>query len=156
VVAWHQPLRAVLDRRLRLAPRGRLFGPGGRLLVYTAESAAPDRMQVLRAAGAEVIALPEPAGPAAALAHLAGLGVNDVLVEAGPTLAGAFLAAHLVDELVIYLAPSVLGNGGRGMFELPDRVGLDARIRLRILEVRAVGEDWRVRAAPVQQETEAP
>jgi diaminohydroxyphosphoribosylaminopyrimidine deaminase/5-amino-6-(5-phosphoribosylamino)uracil reductase len=56
---------------------------------------------------------------------------------------------------VVYLAPSVLGNGGRGMFELPDLMGLDARIRLRILEVRAVGEDWRVRAAPAQQEQEA-
>lgn len=155
VVAWHQPLRVVLDRRLRLAPRGRLFGPGGRLVVYTSESAAPDRMQMLRAAGAEVIGLPDPAEPAAALAHLAGLGVNDVLVEAGPTLAGALLAAGLVDELVVYLAPSVLGSGGRGMFELPDLVGLDARVRLRILEVRAVGEDWRIRAAPAQQEQEA-
>lgn len=155
VITWHQPLRVVMDRRLRLAPGGRLFGSGGRLLVYTAESAPESRVHVLRAAGAEVIALPDPAEPAAALAHLGGLGVNDVLIEAGATLAGALLAAGLIDELVVYLAPSVLGNGGRGMFELPDLMGLDARIRLRILEVRAVGEDWRVRATPAQQEQEA-
>ena len=154
VVPWHQPLRAVLDRRLRLMPGGRLFGPGGRLVVYTAAPVPESRAEALQDAGAEVIGLPEPTDPPAVFTHLASLGVNDVLIEAGPTLAGGLIAAHRVDELIIYLAPSLLGSHGRGMFDLPDLVGLDARIPLRIRDVRAVGADWRIRATPEQQEKE--
>jgi diaminohydroxyphosphoribosylaminopyrimidine deaminase/5-amino-6-(5-phosphoribosylamino)uracil reductase len=155
MLPWHQPLRVVLDRRLRLSPQGRLFGPGGSPWVYTERSTQEAPALALREAGAHVVNLPCDAGLPGVLSHLAGMEINDVLIEAGPTLAGAFLAADLVDELVIYLAPALLGNDARGMFQLPGLIGLDDRIRLRILEMRAVGEDWRVRAVPDRRGTEA-
>lgn len=155
MLPWHQPLRVVLDRRLRLLPRGRLFGDGGALWVYTECSAQAPQALALREAGAQVATLPPGAGLPEVLSHLAGMGVNDVLIEAGPTLAGAFVAADLVDELVVYLAPALLGADARGMFQLPGLVELDDRVRLRILEMRAVGEDWRVRAVPDRRGTEA-
>ena len=155
LLPWHQPLRVVLDRRLRMPPSGRLFGFGGALWVYTERSAQEPQALALREAGAQVATLPRGTGLPEVLSHLAGMGVNDVLIEAGPTLAGAFVAADLVDELVVYLAPALLGNEARGMFRLPGLIGLDDRVRLRILEMRAVGEDWRVRAVPDRRATEA-
>lgn len=155
MLPWHQPLRVVLDRRLRLPPRGRLFGAGGALWIYTERSAQEPQALALREAGAHMAILPPDAGLSGVLSHLAGMGVNDVLIEAGPTLAGAFVKADLVDELVVYLAPALLGDDARGMFHLPGLIGLDDRVRLRILEMRAVGEDWRVRAVPDRRGTEA-
>jgi diaminohydroxyphosphoribosylaminopyrimidine deaminase/5-amino-6-(5-phosphoribosylamino)uracil reductase len=155
MLPWHQPLRVVLDRRLRMPPRGRLFDAGGTLWIYTERSAQEPQALALREAGAQVATLPPGADLSGVLSHLAGMGVNDVLIEAGPTLAGAFVTADLVDELVVYLAPALLGNEARGMFHLPGLIGLDDRVRLRILEMRAVGEDWRVRAVPDRRGTEA-
>jgi diaminohydroxyphosphoribosylaminopyrimidine deaminase/5-amino-6-(5-phosphoribosylamino)uracil reductase len=155
MLLWHQPLRVVLDRRLRMPPRGRLFGAGGALWVYTERSTQEPQALALREAGAQVATLPPGTGLPEVLSHLAGMGVNDVLIEAGPTLAGAFVAADLVDELVVYLAPALLGDDARGMFQLPGLIGLDHRVRLRILEMRAVGEDWRVRAVPDRRAMEA-
>jgi len=155
MLPWHQPLRVVLDRRLRMPPRGRLFGAGGALWIYTERSVQEPQALALREAGAQVATLPPGADLPGVLSHLAGMGVNDVLIEAGPTLAGTFVAADLVDELVVYLAPALLGDDARGMFRLPGLIGLDDRVRLRILEMRAVGEDWRVRAVPDRRGTEA-
>ena len=48
---------------------------------------------------------------------LAERGINEVQVEAGATLAGAFLAAGLVDELLLYVAPVLLGERARPLFD---------------------------------------
>jgi hypothetical protein len=47
--------------------------------------------------------------------------------ECGPTLAGALLQAGLMDELVIYMAPLLLGDKARGLFQLPELLNPDER-----------------------------
>jgi diaminohydroxyphosphoribosylaminopyrimidine deaminase/5-amino-6-(5-phosphoribosylamino)uracil reductase len=76
--------------------------------------------------------------------------VNEVHVEAGFKLNGSLVAAGVVDELVIYLAPSLIGESGRGMFNLPELTDLAARVQLSIRDVRQVGADVRIvaRLAP--------
>ena len=81
----------------------------------------------------------------AELAHREG---NEVHVECGPTLAGAWLQAGLVDELVIYMAPLLLGDQARGLFQLPALTRMSERTELDVLETRAVGKDWRLRLRP--------
>ena len=72
-------------------------------------------------------------------------GINEVQVEAGAKLNGALLAAGLVDELLVYLAPSLLGDPARGMFDRAVPIaGLDQRVRLQMRSVVPVGEDWRI------------
>ena len=53
----------------------------------------------------------------AVLQLLAAREINEVQVEAGATLAGGFLAAGLVDELLLYVAPVILGERARPMFD---------------------------------------
>ncbi len=148
------PLRVILDSRLRTPETARLLRlPGRTLIVGTADPYGNRRR--LEAAGAEVLiqntatadsrrALDLPA----VMRDLAARGVNELLVEAGPTLAGAFVQAGLVDELLVYLAPHVMGHRGRPLFHLPGVESMNERIGLRIVEIRAVGQDWRVRAIP--------
>ena len=80
------------------------------------------------------------------LERLAQEGVNELWVEAGPTLSGALLRSGLVDELIIYVAPLLMGDGARGLFQLPEFTRIADCPALDISDVRAVGKDWRVSA----------
>ncbi|HEX9813161.1 MAG TPA: bifunctional diaminohydroxyphosphoribosylaminopyrimidine deaminase/5-amino-6-(5-phosphoribosylamino)uracil reductase RibD [Burkholderiales bacterium] len=143
-----QPLRVVLDSRLRMSPNARMLRQPGRTLIATASNDA-QRAQVLAAAGAEIARLSGVDGRtdlSGLMQFLAKFDLNEILIEAGAQVAGAFLDAGLVDELVVYLAPTLLGDAGRGMFHLPALRTLADRYELQVTDVRAVGDDWRVTA----------
>ncbi len=145
-----QPLRVVLDSRLRTPPSAQLLKQQGKTLIVAAEDNSA-KSSALRAAGAEVIFLPSADGKVDLTALsplLATRGVNEVLVESGATLAGAFLNARLADELVLYYAPCLMGDQGRAMFALPALLHMDKRIGLDIVDIRSIGKDWRVIARP--------
>ena len=106
-----------------------------------------DRIAALGEKGADVIVLPNAAGKVELpdLFHeLARRELNEVHVEAGHKLNGSLLNEGLVDELLLYLAPSVIGDAARGMFNLPELTDLAGVRRASIKEVRMVGEDIRV------------
>lgn len=156
-VPWHQPLRVVLDSRLRISPRARMLTLPGSTLIYTA-SADPGRAGALEEAGASV-RVTEPGSMVnvhSVLADLAAREVNDVLVESGPHLAGSLIEAHLVDEIVMYFAPHLMGDNGLGAFHLPSVGKMSDRVPLVIEDIRAVGRDWRVRARPDYGEAAVP
>jgi diaminohydroxyphosphoribosylaminopyrimidine deaminase/5-amino-6-(5-phosphoribosylamino)uracil reductase len=75
-------------------------------------------------------------------------GVNEVLVEAGAGLVGAFARQGLVDEFQIFVAGKFLGSAARPLLDWPLAQMSDAP-RLKITEMRAVGDDWRVTAIPL-------
>ncbi len=146
-----QPLRVVVDSRLRTPPGAHLFALPGEVLVACVDW-DPARAAALETRGARVCQMPEHRGRVdleALLRFLASEEINGVLIEAGPTLAGAALQAALIDELWLYLAPHLLGDGARGLFHLPGLERMAERISLEILDVRAVGPDWRIRARPL-------
>ena len=70
--------------------------------------------------------------------------LNEIHVEAGYKLNGSLVAAGVVDELLVYLAPSLIGESGSGMFNLPALDDLAQRRRLIWRDVLRVGEDLRV------------
>ena len=74
--------------------------------------------------------------------------VNELLVEAGPTLSGAMVQAGLVDEILLYLAPRILGNEARGMFDLPGIRHLGECAELDVTDIRQFGADIRIRLSP--------
>lgn len=140
-----QPLRIVVDSRLEIRPDARIL-QDGRVLVV---SAIDDRLQagVLEAAGAEVLCMPNAAGKVdlpALMRELAKRGINEVHVEAGFKLNGALLQENLVDELLIYLAPCLIGDSSRGMFNLPALTSLAEKQRLQWKDFRQVGTDLRL------------
>jgi diaminohydroxyphosphoribosylaminopyrimidine deaminase/5-amino-6-(5-phosphoribosylamino)uracil reductase len=145
-----QPLRVILDTELATPPTARTLSLDGQVLIFTAVRDA-ERQAPLQAAGAQVYTVPRQDGGldlAAVLTELARCGVNEVHLECGATLAGAMLRAGLIDELIIYMAPLLLGDGARGLFHLPDLTRMDEGIPLDILDMRAVGRDWRITVRP--------
>lgn len=145
--AMHQPLRVVVDSKGQLSANANIVRQPGQVLVATFANAAKE------APGVESISLPGEAGRVnlnALLRELARRECNEVLVEAGAELAGAFVAAGLVDELVIYMAPKLLGSAARPLLVLPFNT-LGQQVELKIMDIRAVGEDFRITALPVQR-----
>jgi len=144
--AVSQPLRVVLDSRLRMPiSAGMLALPGETLVCCTGKH---DHSS-LEEAGAEVRSYAADAASVdvgAVLRDLAERGVNDVLVEAGPGVAGYLLQKELVDELVIYHAPHIMGSETRGMFQTPSWLALADRKKLEIIDVRRIGGDTRITA----------
>jgi diaminohydroxyphosphoribosylaminopyrimidine deaminase/5-amino-6-(5-phosphoribosylamino)uracil reductase len=142
-----QPLRIVVDSRLRITPQAKLLD-GGAVLVATATQ-DDTRARALKAKGADVVILPNADGKVDLLRltqHLGGMGINEVLVEAGINLDSALLRAGVVDELLLYLAPHLLGDAGRGMLDLGDLTQMNQRLELDIRDTRSFGPDLRVLA----------
>ncbi len=141
-----QPIRAVLDSRLRMPLAAGMLAMPGETVVYCSDDA---KRQPLVDAGARVVRVQRAAGVLDAeqvLADLAGRDVNDVLVEAGPAVSGHLLSRRLVDELVIYQAPHIMGSETQPMFRTPGWRRLADRLALDIVDVRCVGNDTRTTA----------
>lgn len=140
-----QPLKVVVDSRLEISPSARLLAEG-QVLLATA-SPDPEKAAALLARGAEVAVLPDGQGRVdlpALLRELGRRGINEVHVEGGYRLNGALLALGLLDELVLYMAPCLVGDTARGMFDLPALASLDGKRSLVIRDARLVGSDLRV------------
>jgi diaminohydroxyphosphoribosylaminopyrimidine deaminase/5-amino-6-(5-phosphoribosylamino)uracil reductase len=85
------------------------------------------------------------------MSELARRELNEIHVESGNRLNGALLREGVVDELLIYLAPQLLGDVARGMFDLGVLTSLEQRVALTIQDMRRLGPDVRIiaRVAPV-------
>jgi diaminohydroxyphosphoribosylaminopyrimidine deaminase/5-amino-6-(5-phosphoribosylamino)uracil reductase len=138
------PLRVLVDGRLRV-PLDAPFFKAGPALVATCVA-----VEEQYANGPECLIVPGYDGQVdlrQLLVELANRGVNEVLVEAGPRLAGAFAQLGLVDEFQIFIAGKFLGSCARPLLDWPLAQMKDAP-QLKITEIRAVGDDWRVIAIP--------
>jgi diaminohydroxyphosphoribosylaminopyrimidine deaminase/5-amino-6-(5-phosphoribosylamino)uracil reductase len=145
---WIEPVRVVLDPELKIPVTARLLQQHGRTIIVTASNDA-QRMKPLQDCGVEILYLPSSEGRIDLPGLLTYLGqeqMNEVLLESGATLSGAMLQAGLIDELKIYMAPHLMGNLARGLFDLPGLDKMDQRIDLHISDIRAVGADWCITA----------
>ncbi|MEN4752665.1 bifunctional diaminohydroxyphosphoribosylaminopyrimidine deaminase/5-amino-6-(5-phosphoribosylamino)uracil reductase RibD [Pseudomonas sp. Ps21-P2] len=147
LAATRPPLRVLIDGRLRVPLDAPFFKAGSALVATCAAASARERYHD---EGHELLALPSSGGHVdlrKLLVELAARGVNDVLVEAGPKLAGAFTRLGLVDEFQIFVAGKFMGSSARPLLDLP-LAQMSEALELKIVEMRAVGNDWRVIAIP--------
>ena len=145
-VPFVAPLRVVLDPGLATVARGHIReGAAPTLYLHAPDARMP------RGIDAQHTHVPVKGGRFdldAVLALLAARGINEVQVEAGATLAGAFLGAGLVDELLLYVAPVLLGETARPMFDGLHIDAMTERLKMHIVETRRIGEDVRVLLRP--------
>jgi diaminohydroxyphosphoribosylaminopyrimidine deaminase / 5-amino-6-(5-phosphoribosylamino)uracil reductase len=145
-----QPLRVVLDPQLKTPPSAKMLSQPGPVLIVCSDEVRLDAAP-LESAGAQVVTRPADGDRLdlrQVMAYLASQEINEVLLETGAVLAGAMMAEGLIDELVIYLAPHLMGNSARGLFNLPAIELMSQRLPLKITDLRQVGEDIRITAVP--------
>lgn len=145
-----QPLKIIVDSRLETPPSARILQAGHCLLAGV--DSGGERAHPLRAAGAEILAVPADERGKVDLAELmkalGNRGLNEVHLEAGWRLNGSFLRAGLVDEILLYLAPCLLGHAAHGLFDLHAMTRLEEKISLELREIRQLGGDIRILARP--------
>jgi diaminohydroxyphosphoribosylaminopyrimidine deaminase / 5-amino-6-(5-phosphoribosylamino)uracil reductase len=108
--------RVILDRRLRVEPRARIFttldaGPVIILTTETQHAARRECVARLERAGARVVGL-RSGDMREAFAWLKGEGMTAVVIEGGAAVHRAALDAGVVDVVHAYITPRVLGSGG--------------------------------------------
>jgi diaminohydroxyphosphoribosylaminopyrimidine deaminase/5-amino-6-(5-phosphoribosylamino)uracil reductase len=144
VPCTRQPLRVVVDGRLQTPPTAKVLADGGALIFTAQDGSLPNAEVVVVSSGAGKVDL------VGVVDDLGRRGINELMVEGGLRLNGALLRAGLVDELLIYQAPLLIGDQGRGMFDLPEALDLSEARRLEVVERRALGPDIFLRARLVR------
>ncbi len=141
------PLRVILDPKLRIPGNAKVFADG-RLLVATTEEAEDDRVRMLKEKCDIMVCGKEKVDFEALLVELGSRNITSVLVEGGPTIISGFMEQELFDKLIIYIAPKVMGAGNRVAFQGKGIDGLDDAIQLRFESHESIGEDIVLAAYP--------
>lgn len=142
-----QPLKVIVDSRLDLSLTAKLLDAGDVIVATACDD--QERANALRGLGVEMLHLPGANGRVdlhALMQELGRRGVNELHVEGGGRLNGALIDAGLVDEVLFYLAPCLIGDAARGMFNLPALASLADKTTLLIRDVRMIGSDLRILA----------
>ncbi len=107
--APRQPIRVVFDRQARLPLDSQLLQTLDQapVLVVVSQTAEPDRVSALRAAGAEILVADD---VEAALSELGRRNITSLFLEGGRTLASAFLAKDAIDGSRTFIAPLLIGD----------------------------------------------
>ncbi len=146
VETTRQPRRIIVDSRLEIDLGARALAGGASWIVGAVEQT--DKAAALRAAGHEVIMLPNADGKVdlpELMRELARREINELHVEAGAKLNGSLVREGCVDELLVYLAPCLLGDA-QGMFALAAPATLADQQRLKFHAVSQIGADLRLLA----------
>ena len=146
---YMQPLRIVVDTRLRIPETAKILTQDGKTIIATGSHDTEVTSQIVQHDDVEVFQFPLKGRHVDLTALMDALTiqqVNEVLVEAGPTLSSGMLTAGLIDELIIYMAPHLMGSTAQPLFQLPGLSEMVDRIELNITDMRAVGKEWRITA----------
>jgi len=137
-----QPKRIVLDRQGQLPLSAKILQQSETVMVMT-----PFRQEL---ADLGVIQLPPQPLNQLLQTLSQQYQIYDVLVEAGATLSTAFLQQGLVDEMISYVAPTLLGQSARAMFNA-EFSKMAEQLRFELVDVTQLGQDIRLRLLPIQE-----
>ncbi len=137
------PIRIVVDSRLRIPPKTRVIG--SETIIATTELAPKERIKELEDLGVKILiveSLESKVDLQRLVSELGKLEISNVLIEGGSQIGTSFLAQRLVDKILFFYAPKIIGGrdsipivGGKGV----DRVA-DA-IPIRDIKVRRFGDN---------------
>lgn len=117
--ARRNPIRIVLDSRLRTTPEHRVYSQDGVLTYVVHGSKAPaDKIQAFDRAGIQRLVCEK----SELLSKLGDLGLTSLLLEGGSKVLTYFLERDWIDELAWFTAPMILGGQGVpaiGELEMP-------------------------------------
>jgi diaminohydroxyphosphoribosylaminopyrimidine deaminase / 5-amino-6-(5-phosphoribosylamino)uracil reductase len=130
------PLRVVLDSRLRTPPFARL-ARAGTLILTTREPIVIGEAEIVRVAG------DSQGRPTveAVLETLSARGVRSLMIEGGGRVAACFVTAGVVDAIEWFRAPILLGGDGRPGVASLALARLAHAPRYRRLAVEPMGDD---------------
>jgi diaminohydroxyphosphoribosylaminopyrimidine deaminase / 5-amino-6-(5-phosphoribosylamino)uracil reductase len=146
------PLRIVLDPRLRISLKARILEGPAKTLIVSGTRPPDHKKKKLEMKGAEVLSIPGRDGQISIkelLIRLGRRGISSLLVEGGAEVYGSFLNEHPVDKLIVFIAPCLIGGrkaigmiGGAGIAQMNEA------IRFKEMTVKLWSGDILVEAYP--------
>ena len=141
-----QPVRVVLDRRLRISASAKLVATARQTpaWVITSVSAEAAATSELEASGVKVYRVADPSDHAfarAAASLLAEKGLNRVLIEGGGQIAASFLHDGLIDRIYALRAPMMIGGDGKPSMAALGLTKLEEAPVFTRAGLRALGQD---------------
>jgi diaminohydroxyphosphoribosylaminopyrimidine deaminase / 5-amino-6-(5-phosphoribosylamino)uracil reductase len=138
------PLRIILDPRLRIPVKARVLNEPGKTIVVAGSNASRAKQKAIEKRRAEVwrFALSRSGIPlATVLKRIAEREMISVLLEGGAATAARALAEKVVDKIAFFYAPKIAGGDG-----LPAVAGLGIKdmknaLAVRAMNVEKVGHD---------------
>jgi 5-amino-6-(5-phosphoribosylamino)uracil reductase/diaminohydroxyphosphoribosylaminopyrimidine deaminase/5-amino-6-(5-phosphoribosylamino)uracil reductase len=145
LVEGRSPTRVVLDSTLRTPLDAHVLSDGAApTIVATSRRAATDRIEAVRAMGAEVLLADAAADDRPdlgwVLSRLSDRGYARVLIEGGRGIITSALAQGLVDRLAVCVAPIIVGEGISAVGELGIQRLRDARTLRSVIMTQLEGD----------------
>ncbi|AAZ40871.1 pyrimidine deaminase/reductase [Candidatus Blochmanniella pennsylvanica str. BPEN] len=145
-----QPLRVIIDSANRVLPTHRVIRYEGKILLVRLKkdhrnwpsSVEQLLLSSINCHGHHRINLTE------LMQHLGYREINNIWVEAGATFSGVLLDIGLVDELILYQAIKFLGSDARPLCLLPNIKCLNDIKSFKLLDIKNIGPDLRLRLIP--------
>jgi diaminohydroxyphosphoribosylaminopyrimidine deaminase / 5-amino-6-(5-phosphoribosylamino)uracil reductase len=143
----HDPYRIVLDSRLRISEKARVFERSpSRVIIATTREGSKEKKKRLERKGVRVLVLDSKEGRVdlkACLKRLGSVGIMTLLVEGGSIVNGSFFDERAVDKFYLFFSPKWMGDpeapgifGGQGVRDLAEVT------HLRQIHSRRMGEDF--------------
>ena len=129
------PVRIVLDSKLRVPANARVLNGMARTIIATTEN-APQRnlnAEIIRC-GVDRVDLK------CLMGKLWEMGIRSVMVEGGGTVISSFLREGLVDEISVFVGPIVIGGSAPSLVEGEGAKEERDVLRLKLLECRTLGK----------------
>jgi riboflavin-specific deaminase-like protein len=147
LVKGRNPLRVVVDSKLRTPPEARVLAGGAAAgtLIAAAANVDPHRVSEIQKLGADILRLPSASNGSGLeigclLGELRRRGIASVLVEGGRGIITSLLAARAVDRLIVVIAPKIIGQGTEAIGDL-GITRLSEAITFTSVKIRKLGDD---------------
>lgn len=136
--------KIIIDRKLRISPRARLFRGGSGVIIAASGRNSPARMN--RFGKNVTILLVREKNSYLDLKDLmrklAGLGITSIFVEGGGELIGSLFDEGLVDKVMFFISPKIIGGRDSVSVVMGDGVRSVANAyKVANLSVRKIGRD---------------
>mgnify|MGYP003731315039 CR=1 FL=1 len=144
------PLRVILDGRLRIQPDAAVFADGN-VVVATTGGKNLSKVKTIEEKATVWVFNGDRVDVTELVRRLGGMGITSVLVEGGAEVYTEFVEAGLVDKFIVFVAPKLMGGVNTPILKGKAIKSLKEAVGLMFWDVRLVGEDVLVEAYPTRQ-----
>ncbi len=146
------PLRIIIDPRLRLSNKSKILNDPDKTLIVTGDQVPFGKKKGLLSKGVDILSLPEQEGRISIkdlLTDLGRRGLISLLVEGGAEVYGSFLSERQVDKLILFIAPLLIGGQkAKGMVGGQGVASITEALRFKEMKVKSLAGDILVEAYP--------
>lgn len=138
------PVRIILDRRLRIPLKARVLNEPGKTIVVAGAHVRQNKLKAVEKLGAEVWRMPsrrQGISLAAVLQKIAAQGILSVMIEGGSVTAGHALAEKVVDKIAFFYAPKIVGGDGLSVVSPLGVKDMNQSIPIENSKVERIGND---------------